>query len=215
MAARKRVPAHRTYTPELLANVRHRYEETPEPVATMAADMGIHPYSMHRLAKRKGWVRCNELPPRDLSPAMCLLAEANAVEAAAIPSPPRAALAGGGETAPADPSAIERLEQAVLKELSTVESMRAQLGCEPLRPLDAERAARTLSSLTQTLQRLQRLRAGRAPDSGSNDDDDDMPRDIDEFRRELARRIRAFVRSRTGGGVCGGSQPPDGSSIQS
>jgi hypothetical protein len=34
-----------------------------------------------------------------------------------------------------------------------------------------------------------------------------MPRDIDEFRRELARRIRIFVQSRTGGGVHGGASP--------
>jgi hypothetical protein len=40
--------------------------------------------------------------------------------------------------------------------------------------------------------------------------DDDMPRDIDEFRHELARRIRAFVQSRTGGGVCAGIPAADG-----
>ena len=85
----------------------------------------------------------------------------------------------------------------MLKELTTVETMRASLGAEPLRPMDAERTARTLSILTQTLHALTRLRGGAAPDSGSHDDDHDMPRDIDEFRRDLARRIDAFVASRT------------------
>src|SRR5204863_374505 len=44
-----------------------------------------------------------------------------------------------------DNTTIERLEAAVLKELATVETMRASLGSEPLRPADAERTARTLS----------------------------------------------------------------------
>jgi hypothetical protein len=90
----------------------------------------------------------------------------------------------------------------VLKELEAEEAARAQLGGAPRLAADAERSARTLSVLTQTLQNLQRLRAATAsPQShiGSNDDDD-MPADLDEFRRDLARRIDAFVASRTDGG---------------
>ena len=72
--------------------------------------------------------------------------------------------------------------------------MRAQLRAGDCAPIDAERMARTLSTLTQTLQTLQRLNAGEM--ARNADDDDDMPRDIDEFRHELARRIDAFVASR-------------------
>ena len=60
----------------------------------------------------------------------------------------------------------------------------------------SERSARTLAILTQTLHALQRLRAGSLPEQ-ETPHDDDMPRDIDEFRRDLARRIDAFVASRT------------------
>ena len=106
----------------------------------------------------------------------------------------------------ADLAAIERLERAVLAELATVEAMRASLGPLPQRWTDAERTARTLSLLTQTLQHLQRLRAGGARGVRSHHDnyDDDMPEDIDAFRYELARRIDAFVASRTGAGGAGG-----------
>jgi hypothetical protein len=213
MATSSRVPAHRTYTPELFANARARYEQTAEPVAVIAADLGIHRESMRRLARNHNWIRGNMPPARDLSPAMRLLAAAQAMEAGLSPppveslpappastSPPLAPLVGGGEKAPAEPSAIERVERAVLAELATVEAMRAELGTVPQRWTDAERTARTLGLLTQTLQHLQRLRAGRAPESRSYDDennDDDLPRDIDEFRRDLARRIDAFVASRT------------------
>ena len=93
----------------------------------------------------------------------------------------------------ADLSTIDRLEQAVLKELATVETMRASLGAEPLRPMDAERTARTLSTLTETLAKLRRLRLGAQPQPDSTDDD--IP-DIDAFRLDLARRIDLFVASR-------------------
>jgi hypothetical protein len=105
---------------------------------------------------------------------------------------------GEADAAPASAasSAIARIERLVEKELAAEEAVRAQLGPLSRAPADAERSARTLATLTQTLQVLARLRCGLPPDGGA-DDDDDMPRDIDEFRRDLARRIDAFVASRT------------------
>jgi hypothetical protein len=101
-----------------------------------------------------------------------------------------------GEQAPPVAETIERLYRAVLDELAAVEAMRAQLGRHPRGAVEAERTARTLSRLTETFQKLQRLQIANAP-SGTLDDDDDMPADIDAFRLELARRIEAFVASRT------------------
>jgi hypothetical protein len=94
-----------------------------------------------------------------------------------------------------DPAA--RIEQLVLKELAAEEAVRARLRHAPRPAADAERSARTLAILTQTLQNLQRLRAGQDSLGPPDDDDDDMPADLDEFRYELARRIDAFVASRT------------------
>ena len=211
-ARRRRVPAHRTYTPELLANGQYRVEQTDEPWASIAADFGIQPYSMRRLAKRMNWIR-PEKPPRDLLPAARLLAQADALEKGEggdARQPPTFIAASSSAVAPTaaappavaasaappvtDAAAIERLHQAVLEELATVEAMRAELRTLPRRPLDAERTARTISSLTDTLQKLQRLRCGLST-SGPNDDD--LPADIDAFRLDLARRIDAFVASRT------------------
>jgi hypothetical protein len=86
------------------------------------------------------------------------------------------------------------LHRAVLTELEAVKRMRAALDLTPQSPLDAARTARTLSSLTETLHKLQRL-ACAMPQAGH--DNDDFPADPDEFRNELARRIDAFVASRT------------------
>jgi hypothetical protein len=111
------------------------------------------------------------------------------------------------DVAGGEPNAITRIEQLVLAEITAEEAVRARLGTAPRAAAEAERGARTLSVLTQTLQNLQRLRAAHrdAPHYGSADDDD-MPADLDEFRRDLARRIDAFVTSRVDGGDADGDQ---------
>jgi hypothetical protein len=220
------------YTPEFLAEARRRMEQTLQRTTAIAADLGMHHSVLSRLAQREGWVRPQAaLRRRGVTPLMRLAGAADALVRVALPprgggegrepttqaapptpdpSPPLAPLAGGGETAPpapatpapavaADTSAIDRLEQAVLNELATVETMRASLGAEPLRPMDAER---TVSVLTETLSKLRRLRLAAQPQPGS--DHDDMPADIDEFRRDLARRIDLFVASREDGESAGG-----------
>jgi hypothetical protein len=202
------VPIHRTYTPELLANGRRRYERTSEPVAAIAADFRIHPGSLRRLAGQLGWVRFN-MAPRGLPQGSRLVAQAEELERRLTlttptpnpspqePAPGRAQARpgwGGEENAAALADTIDRLEKAVVEELASVEAMRAQFKGLPRRPREAETTARTLSSLTETLQKLQRLRCALPP-SGLYDDDD-MPADIDEFRHELARRIEAFLESR-------------------
>ena len=169
------------YTPEFLAEARRRIEQTTESMTSIAGKFGMHHSVLSRLVKRERWVRPEaSLHRRGLSPAMRLAAEADAL--ADAPAPP-------------DPAALDRIEQAVLKELATVETMRASLDKEPLRPIDAERTARTLSILAETLAKLRRHRLAAAAPAGS-DHDDDFPADLDAFRIDLARRIEAFVASR-------------------
>lgn len=196
------------YTPEFLAEARRRIEETLDSMTSIAGNLGMHHSVLSRLVKREGWVRPEgSLRRRGLSPAMRIAAETDALVLAsgqqvaqpeAIPARGQADRTGPAASPADELSAVDRLEQAVLKEIASVEAMRASLGSEPLRPMDAERTARALSVLTETLSKLRRLRLAAAAPAGP-DYDDDMPADIDEFRRELARRIRVFVQSRTGG----------------
>jgi hypothetical protein len=193
-----KVPVQRTYTPELLANGRYRYEQTAEQVATIAADFGIHPGSLRRLAQRLGWVRYN-MAPRALPAAARLMAEAARIETLSRPPDGEMPAAATDDIAGFDVTVIARLERQVMEELATVEAMRAQLKGLPRRPRDAETTARTLTALTDTLQKLQRLRCA-VPQTGPNHDDiSDMPADLDEYRLELTRRIRQFLASRSAG----------------
>lgn len=208
------------YSPELVESVVHDYVYTDKPVSQIAADHNINERDVTRIRHAAG------IPPRGkrvraLPPAMQLLLETKKQLKAAAPPEQDAGRNTRGEAehiapqdaggamrsadcalpAPfSDASAIARLERLIELELAALEATRAELGLLARASTEAERCARTLSILSQALRTVIRLRAGTASEQGSSDDDD-MPDDIDDFRNELARRIHAFVDSRTGGRV--------------
>ncbi|MEA2974767.1 MAG: hypothetical protein QOF19_287 [Alphaproteobacteria bacterium] len=197
---------YRGYTPELIASCRLRYEETDEPVAAIIVDLDVRPASFYRMIRRWGWKLRRERNVQDISPARWLLIEAEAaLQAASEDFMPTESGMGAG-TAP-DSAAVQstqtaptpvaqRLERAVEKELRAVEIMRATLGTRPQLPVDGERTARTLAILAETLAKVRRLRLPE-PQAAEINDNYDMPRDFDEFRRALTLRIETFVRSRS------------------
>jgi hypothetical protein len=124
--------------------------------------------------------------------------DAQAPHARLVTEAPRAAHLSSSAIGPLT---AERLARLVEREIAAEEAVRDHLGNTPRASGDAGRTARTLATLAQTLQMLMRLRCGAAPDPGP--DDDDIPRDIDEFRRELARRIEAVVASQAEPGDAG------------
>jgi len=87
-----------------------------------------------------------------------------------------------------------------------VEEVEARMKAAGLGPAEREGNARTLAIVVKTLRELTVLdeaKTPRRPTRGrpapDDDDDDPVPQDIDEFRRELARRIGALVDASTGG----------------
>lgn len=109
-----------------------------------------------------------------------------AVDIAADPPP--------GETTSA--SMVERVSDAIERELSKIE----RIVGNPARMLPAQRVetesrARVLASLARTLKEVMRLRDQErgADHTKAADDDDAVPRDLDEFRRELSRRLEGLV----------------------
>ena len=104
----------------------------------------------------------------------------------------------GGQAAgppPADPASIApRLQSAVARVLPAIETIIARLSAGPLHPREMEQTARALGTLTRTLRELNALLAQHPAPAAA--DDDPIPEDIDEFRFELARRIRAFIAAR-------------------
>ena len=179
-----------------------------------------------RLLERAEALAVSTLPPRSggegRPPELAWQAEADGVGGVESklapptpdPSPPFAARTGGGEgeaAACAIPvitpeqlrTAIAALHADVSKELVDFKAFRAGLDPASFGLLERERVARTLAGLSATLHKLQVMRANAEAGHATaiNESDfayDDMPADLDEFRRELARRIDALL-----------AEPPD------
>ena len=222
--AHKHLPVSRrySYTPELKADVRCRYETTAERVVDLAADCGIHPTTLQRLANREGWLRFAP-PPRDLPPAAKLALEVEALAQAPL-IPAQAGIQGpdcgpnssgsplsrgrADDAMAADnvepPDRVARLLAAADAELTTVERMRARMQAEPERPADADVTARTLARLTIIVRDLQHMQ--RAMPHPTGQIYDDLPADLDAFRDALAHRIDALF---AGAPDAAADAPPD------
>jgi hypothetical protein len=201
------------YSPELLAAIRYRYEDTDQPMTGLAADFDIGITTLQTLVRKNGWTpRSQRL--RDCPSAVRLLEDAQGL--AATPSEqdrdpqqsagPTLPVSGSGSDAapPAMPapapaastlSPAERIEALVVKELEAEEAARAELALRPRARHEAERCARTLSVLTQTLQTVKKLHAGGGA-GGQNYDE--APKDMEAFREEVALKLRALIDSRRG-----------------
>ena len=103
---------------------------------------------------------------------------------------------------------VQRLWRTASRQVREIEDrLRARAGGEPEEDAgERERDARMLAVLVKTLRELSALdqaataaEAPAQPQADSLDDDDPVPRDIDEFRRELTRRIHAFIADRRDG----------------
>jgi hypothetical protein len=124
--------------------------------------------------------------------------------------------AAGGDAAaapgePDDRPIALRLQSAVARVLPAIEANVAKLATAPTHPREMERCARALAALTRTLGQLNSLlgqHQAAGPAGGRCAHCDDIPEDIEAFREELARRIDAFVASRTG--QPNGAEPQEG-----
>lgn len=92
-------------------------------------------------------------------------------------------------------SMVVRVSDAIERELSKIERI---IGSRmvPAQRIEAESRARVLASLARTLKEVMRLREqerGAGDDTTKAADDDAVPRDLDEFRRELSRRLEGLV----------------------
>jgi len=203
------------FAPELIAAVRQKYLYSDDTLEQIAAQFKINARDISRMRELEGWpsryARVRRVPQ-----IAQVLDEVEALEAQTVgPSPGGPGRSGSAAAAVGEParsalsSLVERLERLVEQEIAAEERARAELGRSPRRRAEAKHCASRLAILTQTLVALTRLRGGTAPDQEI--EHDDIPDDIDDFRNELARRMRAFVQSRTGTGIRGSTAETDGS----
>jgi len=107
-------------------------------------------------------------------------------ETAAPASPPSTAQKRKG-------AVLARVQRAIEQELARIETIIAGDAADEgmsARRMEAERTARTLATLARTLKEIARLREAKRKVKAKHDN---KPRDLDQFRRELARRLDALV----------------------
>jgi len=159
--------------PETRERARRLYESGLVPQTDIALMLGLADTTLRRRIQRWGWRKDQDI--REELP----------------PAAPAAFQPAGEEVAYDRRSTIERVRCAVDREIAAVEAALSRLGSLTRRVPESERAARTLASLVKTLTELKRLET--ASDEGEADDG---PADIDEFRRDLARRLHGLRESR-------------------
>ena len=198
--------------PELVAAGRRLYEQTDTPQQEIAAMMGVSRDTLRARAREWGWTR----RPHTARALELLHAVRGAAAAAAPDAMPEALPAAkqppSGPVTPEQRAALaQRIQNVVEREMTALERLLDKAGESGHG--GAENSARALAGIARTLREvalLNRPAEAMLPDEA---DDDPIPRDIDEFRRELARRINAFVdaRQKGDGGMPDGAEPPLGS----
>ena len=185
--------AKKTFTPEQIEAARVLYENPQTPLDEVAASLKITRRTLEARIAEWGW------PPRATSPqrnrgrarSKSSGRRAKRTSTARKQSKPDARPRSDTTRRPvASREALAvRVQRVVERELDAIDSILSVLGAAD--STEAERSARTLASLARALKEVMRL---AAPEQATDPDEDDpMPRDLDEFRRELARRIEALA----------------------
>jgi hypothetical protein len=184
--------AKRLFTPEQIAQARHLYEQTQTPLTDIAALLQVSGHTLRARVKEFGW-RARNPKGRSFSPEQLLPSKADASAAKEKKETEGNAAGEIAQYPPIDRVArVARLERIVERQIDVIETLMAKMGAAL--PDDPERATRSLAVLHRTLQELLRQEPP-GPTEGA-DDDDSVPCDLDELRRELSRRLAAIVARR-------------------
>lgn len=186
------MPARRVIAAELIAEGKILYEQTDTSVLEICARMGISSNVLY--ARIDGW----KWQRRRYSSGSGANAEASDVPMVTD----RSTQAEAEDGAPLEPPEVfyARVCRGVQRQMAIVE--RVQTGLLPAGAAPSERSVRILATVNKVLLEIE---ATAKPDKVPDEpDDDSRPRDIEEFRTELARRIRGLVdaqRRRSGEGA--------------
>jgi len=185
--------AKKTFTPEQIEAARLLYENPQTPLPEVAASLKITRRTLEARIAEWGWPPRATSPPRSAGRAGSKSSGRKAKQTTAARKQPKSKPRPQPDAAKRPRRSREtlavRVQRVVERELDAIDSILSVLGAAD--SAEAERSARTLASLARALKEVMRL---AAPEQASDPDEDDpMPRDLDEFRRELARRIEALA----------------------
>jgi hypothetical protein len=181
--------AKKEFAPELLAEARRLYEQTLAPVAEICGMLGVTKDPFYAIVRREGWrKRRARVATFEFARAL----GAAVAETRAQAEQPRTPPAVASPLLPEQRLAIaERLMLGTEEALDAIKRVSAQIN--PNNPAEADVGARSLANISRALREIAALTKTDEMTPSDETDDDAIPLDIDEFRNELARRIRSFV----------------------
>jgi hypothetical protein len=180
------MPPRKEIAPDVMAECRMLYEQTLTPVHEIWTRMGLSRDAFYIRAREEGWQhrRGPDSPLADLAaeldPADC--ADEEGEPPAPVSEERRAALRA-------------RNFRAAEKQMDTIERILASL--QTVNVPQSERAARIISNLNRALRETEQITRPEPTPADDAADSDAIPRDLDELRLELARRIHAFFAERS------------------
>ncbi|MEX0753454.1 MAG: hypothetical protein WD073_11095 [Xanthobacteraceae bacterium] len=190
------MPAKRIVIPaKKLAQAHFMYEQTLTPMDDIAGFLGISRGTLRSRVKELGWQpRCDDPHARGFQ-RYRKRAAAEKPEDKEEPNKPKEEPARGYPQVPEERLAlVTRLREAVEKQIGHVDSILSR--AEMQLPDEAERTGRMLAGLARTLREMTRLETPAPPEI---EDDSDMPRNVDDLRRELLRKMDAILARRNRG----------------
>lgn len=187
--------AKKEFTPEVLAEAKRLYEQTLAPVDDICGMLNIARPKFYRLANEHEW-RGRRAKTAPFHFARALTAGSLT---ALLPEPidqPRAEILPRGDQMSPEHRAAMRARIFMVAEQEMEAVARIARVIAPQNQIEAEHSARTLANLARTMREVKALFEPDRKTPQEDAADDDTPRDIDEFRRELANRIRRIVDAR-------------------
>ena len=209
-------------TPEAWARIRADYEHSERPIEDICAEHGISSGTLRDRMRRWDWTRRRPpiplhgpppippppfvpKPPRIRAHATAIAVPDVSADPAILATAPDAFAASAvatNETEIAPPEATpaliaQRLQGAVARVLPAIEATLGRLAAAGTHPREMDGAARALAALTRTLRELSALLSQHPATA------DDDPKTLDEYRRELARKMDAVIAARGQSGAEG------------
>jgi hypothetical protein len=187
--------AKKEIAPELLAEAKRLYEQTLAPVDDIAGMVGLSRTNFYKRVRAGGW-RGRRAKVGTFQFARALSGGGATLLAVPPAEQPRAEIA-----APDDPKSpqqrlalAQRLLAVVEVEMAAIE--RIATAVKPLDQTEAEQGSRTIANVSRVTREIKELIQPENETPADDVDNDPMPRDIDEFRRELSRRLRGIIEAR-------------------
>ena len=186
------MPARKQVAPELIAEGKYLYEETLTPTDQIGARMGLSRSAFYLRVKELKWQRRRYSSEIADDSGKNLPAIGAAAVVQNIPATGETALDEAKPILPEQRAELyARIYRASLLQMDSIEAVQRTL--RPTQAAQSERTVRIAAAINKMLIEIAALNKSNEMTPANETTDEPVSRNIDEFRNELARRIRGII----------------------